>query len=83
MAEYPNITCGLPGHERPEPGYAVCCHVLNGQSPVADVERATMKSIGTITCAECFKTRTLDLDTTVCVCAHCAAIEGWISEELN
>jgi hypothetical protein len=81
--DYPLIRCDEPGHERPEPGYVVCGHVLNDDIPVFDIERATKQRIGVIACKDCFEARTLDLNTSKCVCAHCAAMRGWLGKELN
>jgi hypothetical protein len=79
--DYPLVSCTKPGHERPEPGYLVCVHVLSEHAPVAEVEAASAKRIGVIVCAACWKKR--KIERAGCVCAHCAAVQGWISKELN
>jgi hypothetical protein len=79
--QYPLVTCNKPGHERPEPGYAVCVHVLSEGASVAEVEAASPKRIGVIVCSACAKQR--KIEGMRCVCAHCAAVQGWINKELN
>lgn len=71
MLEYPYVECAAHPGER-EPGYAVCRHVLDGDT-IAHFERATSENLGAICCATCYVHRAESqyvLDNTVLCCAQ-------------
>lgn len=69
---YPIVKCQ---RHKPEPGYAVCGHVLNDGAPVGVLIAATRKEMGQILCGH--EDCTL-VENIFPVCAQCARGRGWV-----
>jgi hypothetical protein len=77
--QYP-VSCDSHGIQA---GYIVCIHVFKGEAKANLVQKASMESLGVISCVPCRDEanddETTDIDGWRCVCAECALQNGWTS----